>query len=208
MHPNPAFRQTSEAEARRIAAARGFGLLTAAEAGEVLVAHVPFLLEGDRAEAHLVRSNPLARALRSAPRPAKLLVSGPDGYVSPDWYGEADLVPTWNYVAVHLSGELRLADPESLPAHLERLSARFEEGLAPKRPWTHRKMSEGVMEKLMRSILPVELEVARVESTVKLNQNRSAAARAGAAAALAEGRTPGMETAALAALMRAVGVDD
>ncbi len=204
MHPNPVFRQTEEAEAREVAAARGFGVLTAAHEGEVLPAHVPFLLEGVRIEAHLVRSNPLARRLAEGPVAGKLIVSGPDGYVSPDWYGEPDLVPTWNYVAVHLSGRLALADPESLLAHLERLSARFEAGLAPKPPWTHHKMSEGVMERMMRQILPVEMAVERVESTVKLNQNRTTPARTGAAERLAEGRTPGQETARLAALMRGV----
>lgn len=202
MHPNPVFRTASQARARAFAAGRGFGVLTAAGGRAVLAAHVPFLLDGDRVEAHLVRSNPLARALGQGPIDALLLVSGPDGYVSPDWYGEADLVPTWNYVAVHLAGRLALAPPETLLGHLERLSARFETALAPKPAWTHHKMSDGVMERMMRSILPVEMTVEGVESTFKLNQNRSETARAGAADRLAERRTPGMETAALAALMR------
>lgn len=205
MHPNPVFRGTPEDQARAVAEARGFGILTAAGSTGVLLAHVPFLLEGDRIEAHLVRSNPLARALRDGPLAATLVVSGPDGYISPDWYGEVDLVPTWNYVAVHLSGRLRLAEPDSLLGHLERLSARFETGLTPKKPWTHHKMSDGVMERMMRSILPVEMSVETVESTFKLNQNRSDAARSGAADALSEGKTPGQETSTLAALMRAIG---
>ncbi|MEM9148171.1 MAG: FMN-binding negative transcriptional regulator [Pseudomonadota bacterium] len=204
MHPNPMFRHTPEAHARALAEARGFGVVSSASGGQVLLAHIPFLLEGDRIEAHLVRSNPIARALAEGPRAATLVVSGPDGYVSPDWYAEPDLVPTWNYVAVHLAGRLSLADPDSLLAHLERLSAKFEAGLAPKHPWTHHKMTEGVMARMMRQILPVEMVVERVESTFKLNQNRSASARAGAAGQLAEGHTPGQETGALAALMRGV----
>ncbi|MGF1501737.1 MAG: FMN-binding negative transcriptional regulator [Paracoccaceae bacterium] len=202
MHPNPVFRQAGDAEARAFAAARGFGILTAAGPDAPLAAHLPFLLEGDRIDMHLVRSNPLARRLAEGPIAALLAVSGPDGYVSPDWYGEPDLVPTWNYVAVHLRGPLRLADPARLPEHLDRLSARFEADLAPKPPWTHHKMADGVMARMMRQILPVEMAVEAVESTFKLNQNRSAAARAGAAAQLAEGRSPGIETARLAGLMR------
>jgi transcriptional regulator len=207
MHPNPAFRGQSEEEARAFASARGFGVLTAAGPAGVLASHVPFLLDvdGDRAEAHLVRSTALMRHLaRAGALPAMLIVSGPDGYVSPDWYGEPDLVPTWNYVAVHLAGRLTPAPEDGLLAHLERLSARFESGLAPKPAWTHHKMSAGAMERLMRSILPVELRVESIESTVKLNQNRSGACREGAAEALAEGCTPGQDTPALAALMRAV----
>lgn len=207
MHPNPAFRAEPEARALAFAAERGFGVFVAAGPDGVLASHVPFLLDGDRAAAHLVRSTALTRHLmREGPGPATLIVSGPDGYVSPDWYGEADRVPTWNYVAVHLRGRLRLLDQDALLPHLEAVSARFEAALAPKPPWTHHKMSPGVMESMMRQILPVEMTVEGVESTFKLNQNRSAPARSRAADRLAEGRTPGQETEALAALMRSVSV--
>ncbi|MEM1275326.1 MAG: FMN-binding negative transcriptional regulator [Pseudomonadota bacterium] len=203
MHPNPAFRDTDLDTALSFAEGRGFGVLTAAKGAEVLAAHVPFVFGAQGIEAHLVRSNPLARALRDTALEAKLIVSGPDGYISPDWYGEADKVPTWNYVGVHITGVLRLVAPERLIGHLERLSERFEAEL-PKPVWTHHKMSEGVMEKMMRQILPVTMTIQAVESTFKLNQNRSEAARRGAAAALAAGGTPGMETAALAHLMQAL----
>ena len=131
-----------------------------------------------------------------------MAVSGPDGYVSPDWYGEEGHVPTWNYVVVHLRGPLRLLEADRLRPHLARLSAEFEGRLAPKPPWTLDKMEEAALAGMLRQIVPVEMAIETVESTFKLNQNRGPAARAGAAAALAEGGSPGMETAALAALMR------
>ncbi len=201
MHPNPAFRQTEEETALAFARARGFGVMTAAGPEGVLAAHVPFVLEGRRLAAHLVRSNPLARHLRAGPSDVRLIVSGPDGYISPDWYGVEDKVPTWNYVAVHLTGPLSLAPEAGLLGHLEALSARFE-GALEKPPWTHHKMSDGVMDKMMRQILPVSMEIFGVESTFKLNQNQPETARLGAAAALEAGGTPGMETGALAGLMR------
>lgn len=212
MHPNPVFRTQDEAEALATARARGFGVITLAGPGGPLAAHVPFVLddgtaagEALRLEAHLMRSNPIARALRDGPLPALLIVSGPDGYVSPDWYGEADRVPTWNYVAVHLRGLLRLAGTP-MRDHLDRVSAAFESRL-PKPAWTAAKMTPEVLERMMRTILPVEMAIERVESTVKLNQNRTASARAGAIAAIEAGGTPGQETAALAALMRGVADD-
>jgi len=207
MHPNPVFREAPERRALAFAAERGFGILTAAGPEGVLAAHVPFVLADRRVEAHLVRANPLARQLRRGPAEALLIVSGPDAYVSPDWYGEPELVPTWNYVAVHLRGRLALRPEATLRAHLDRLSARFEARLAPKPPWTADKMPPELLARMMRQIVPVEMTLAGVESTFKLNQNRSPGARAGAAAALAAGDTPGSETAALAALMRAVDED-
>jgi transcriptional regulator len=62
-------------------------------------------------------------------------------------------------------------------------------------------MAPGVMERMMRMILPFRLAVADVAGTWKLNQNKPEAARLGAASGV-EGGTPGAETAALAALMR------
>ncbi len=209
MHPNPAYRQESQAHALDFARERGFGALTVASSGAgpegVLAAHVPFLLEDGRMAAHMVRSNPLARHLARGPAAALLIVTGPDGYISPDWYGEPDRVPTWNYLAVHLRGELRLIDEDRLRAHLDRLAANFEARLAPKAPWKTSKMTPAVMAKMLRQIVPVEMTIESVDSTFKLNQNGADSARLGAAAGLAAGGTPGMETAALVALMREVG---
>ena len=202
MHPNPVFRRQTRDWALAFARERGFGALTAAGPDGVLAAHVPFVLDDDRVLAHLVRVNPLARHLGGGPADALLIVPGPDAYVSPDWYGEAQMVPTWNYVAVHLRGELRLLDDTALRPILDRLSHTFETRLAPKPPWKTHKVDDVLLTRMMRHIVPVEMSLTTVESTAKLNQNRSAAARAGAAAALAAGGTPGMETETLAALMR------
>jgi transcriptional regulator len=172
-----------------------------------LVAHVPFRLDADRgaAELHLMRSNPVARAAE-APVAAVLAVQGPDGYVSPDWYGIADQVPTWNYVAVHLRGRLVPMPPETLHAVLDRLSAHFEAELRPKRPWTSAKMPAGVMARMMRSILPFRLEIEAVDGTWKLGQNKPDAAERGAAEGV-NARGIGQETRQLAALMRGAGSD-
>ncbi|MHA1529099.1 MAG: FMN-binding negative transcriptional regulator [Alphaproteobacteria bacterium] len=210
MHPNPAYRRQSQGHALDFALERGFGALTVASSGagpeEVLAAHVPFVIEGDVLSAHLVRSNPLARHLARGPATALMMVCGPDGYISPDWYGEPDRVPTWNYLAVHLRGQLRLVDEAGLRACLDRLAARFESRLAPKAPWKADKMTPDVLARLLRQIVPVEMTVETVDSTFKLNQNGADSARLGAAAGLAAGGTPGMETGALAVWMRGAGV--
>ncbi len=205
MHPNPAYRNAPKVRAMEFATERGFGALTVAGPEGILAAHIPFIVEKGVMAAHMVRSNPLARFLRDGPAAALMIVSGPDGYISPDWYGEPDRVPTWNYVAVHLRGELRLIDEALLRAHLDRLAANFEARLAPKPPWKADKMTPDVLARLLRQIVPVEMTIETVDSTFKLNQNGPASARLGAAAALATGGTPGLETAALVALMRAAG---
>ena len=132
-----------------------------------------------------------------------LAVSGPDSYISPDWYGAdaADQVPTWNYVAVHIRGTLRRRPDEALRAHLDALSARFESELRPKPPWTPSKLSPDQLSTLMRSIMPVELAVESVDGTWKLNQNKEDAVRLRAASHI-ESEGYGQEAASLARLMR------
>ena len=205
MHPNPAFRQEPTERHLAFARQRGFGTLCVNGEAAPLLAHIPFHLndDGTEAEMHLVRSNPIARAV-TAPTPAVIAVMGPDGYISPDWYGDPAQVPTWNYVAVHLRGVLHPGHPDDMRAHLDRVSAQFEARLAPKPPWTTGKMPEEVLERMMRQILPFRLEVQDVQGTWKLNQNKTDSARTGAAAQVKTSPI-GQELAALSALMRYVG---
>lgn len=204
MHPNPAFRQTPPEENLAFARARGFGTLTVNGPKGPLLSHIPFLLaeDGASAEFHLVRSNPLARALLEGGLPAVLAVTGPEGYVSPDWYGIEGQVPTWNYIAVHLRGAVALRPEAELQDLLARLSARFEGDLLPaKAPWTMDKMDGAALERMMRQIMPCRLTIADVQGTWKLAQNKPEPARLAAANGLAEAALS-PEAAALAALMR------
>lgn len=191
MHPNPAFRQEPRERNLAFARTRGFGLLAVNGPEGPLAAHVPFLLNADAsfAELHLARSNPIARA--ALPAPALIAVSGPDAYISPDWYGPhdqvPDQVPTWNYVAVHLRGRLEPLPDDSLHPHVDALSAEHENRIAGKRPWTSAKMTEGALPRMLRMILPFRFRVTSVEGTWKLNQNKTPEIRARAAEALAQG---------------------
>jgi transcriptional regulator len=96
----------------------------------------------------------------------------------------ADQVPTWNYIAVHLRGELVPLPPEALEPHLNALADAFEARLLPKPIWKTAKMGDGVMARMMRMILPFRLRIGAVEGTWKLGQNKSAAARLGVIEAL------------------------
>ncbi|MEM7491284.1 MAG: FMN-binding negative transcriptional regulator [Pseudomonadota bacterium] len=204
MHPNPAFRQCSDAATLAFVRDRSFGTLAVNAEGGPRLSHVPFLLaeDGQTADLHLVRSNPILRALPCA---AVLAVTGPDGYVSPDWYGVADQVPTWNYVAVHLRGTLERLPQEAMRDMLDRQSAGFEDRL-PKAPWTTGKMTPEVLERMMRQIVPCRLAIEDVQATWKLNQNKPDEVRLRAAAAM-ESTGIGSETLVLSRLMQEQGPD-
>ena len=204
MHPNPAFR--GEEKDRNIAFAqqRGFGTLAInTPDGAPLLSHVPFVLsdDGKLLEAHLVRSNPILR-LTDEPVDAVMAVTGPDAYISPDWYGVDDQVPTWNYVAVHLRGKLQRLPDARLHDILERTSGHFEAMLAPKPVWTTAKMDQEKYSRMLRQIVPVAMQVETVDGTWKLSQNKPDSTRLGAAEALATSQA-GTEIAAMRDLMLA-----
>jgi len=204
MHPNPAFRKTPDDENIAFARAQGFGMLAVTTGAAPLVSHIPFLLNetGDTAEFHLVRSNPIARAL-SKPLQARLAVQGPNSYISPDWYWVEEQVPTWNYVAVHLVGEVELRPAEELRDLIDRQSAVMEQQLKPKSPWTSGKMTPDYLDKMMRQIVPCRMRVDDINGTWKLNQNKPADVRLRAADQV-DAYGIGTEVRVLAGLMKGV----
>lgn len=202
MHPNPVFHDAGAARNLAFARARAFGVLAVVADDLPHMSHVPFLLNDDatQADLHLVRSNPIAR-MGAGPHPAKIAVSGPDSYVSPDWYGVADQVPTWNYIAVHLTGTLERLPQDQMRDMLDRQSAFYEEQLLPKAPWTADKMTPEVLEKMMRMIVPFRFTLTGVDGTWKLGQNKPDEVRRAAANQMAQDGI-GSEAEQIAALMR------
>ena len=63
--------------------------------------------------------------------PALVIVTGPEAYISPSWYASkaehGRVVPTWNYLAVHLTGAVFVRrDPAWLLALVTDLTNRHE----------------------------------------------------------------------------------
>ena len=197
MHPNQAFRWEDRAAMRDLVAGVGFGSLFASTPDGPRVAHVPAVWDGDdRLIFHLARGNALTRHLDGAI--ALFSVIGPDGYVSPDWYGlDHNQVPTWNYLAVELEGTVEMLDEVGLTAQIDALVAAQEAQLAPKPAWTREKMDAKAFASMLRGITGFALTIQAWRGTVKLGQNKPEAARLGAAEGLAAAGRP-----AIAELMR------
>ena len=180
MHPNPTFRWDDRDAMRAFAAEVGFGMLFLTTPDGPRVAHVPFIfLDDDRIGFHIARGNALAKHLDGAD--GLFVVNGPDGYISPDWYGIVDQVPTWNYVALELQGPVAKMDEAALIAQADALSENREARLAPKPMWTRDKMADGLFDKMLRGISGFEMTISAWRSTVKLGQNKTMEVRAAAA---------------------------
>ena len=162
------------------------------------VAHVPLLWTGDGAvQFHLARGNALTKHLDGMTVLA--VINGPDGYVSPRWYGDggAGQVPTWNYVALELEGRVRRMETDGLRSQIAALSERHETRVSEGEPWTMDKLPEARLRALLAGIVGFELEILAWRETVKLSQNKAAEDRARVANGLEAEGSP-----AIAQLMR------
>ncbi len=194
MYVPPAFR-VDRAACLAFAAARGFGLACAHDGEKPVASHVPFHIEygSDGTPLlcfHLARHNPLIGRADGV-TPWLFAVSDADAYISPDWYVSPDQVPTWLYQSVHVTGPVRKMTGQQLPDHLNQASARFENDLTPKRPWTMDKMSAGRSEAMMKAIVGLVMTVEQVEGSFKLNQHKSDADHVAVTRALALQKSEG-----------------
>ena len=164
----------------------------------LLATHLPLVLERTAGPmgtlvGHFARANPHARALTSGEAESLVIFAGPDAYITPEWYATKQetgrVVPTWNYVAVHAYGVLRLRDdPEFLRAHLDTLT-RHHEATRP-RPWQVSDAPGDYIDQLTKAIIGFELRIDRLEGKWKMSQNRSAADIDGVIRGLEESEAP------------------
>ena len=158
-------------------------LVTLTDAG-LIASHVPMLLDAEPAPygtliGHLARPNPQARGALGE---ALAIFQGPEGYITPSWYATkratGKVVPTWNYVAIHAYGALRVIDDaEWLRALVTRLTETHEAGRAA--PWAVSDAPADYIAGMLKAIVGFELPVARLEGKWKMSQNRPAEDRAG-----------------------------
>jgi transcriptional regulator len=181
MHPDRRFAWDDRGEMLAFIADVAFCTICA---GGPAVVHAPVIVAApDRIRFHVSRANRAGAALDGG----RALVSclGPDAYISPDWYGTPDQVPTWNYLAVEAEGQLRRLDADELTALLDDLGAVHEARLAPKPAWTRAKLSPERFNGLLKAIVGYELTIEALRGTRKLGQNKREAERRGAAEGLA-----------------------
>jgi transcriptional regulator len=197
MHPTSAFRWSDLEEMRGFVTEHAFATISAVIDGRLVAAQAPLIVDGKRFLLHLSRANPIAKAL---PVTALAIVSGPNAYVSPDWYDDADQVPTWNYESVEIAGTLAATDDDLLREILIRESVVFEGRIPNKRPWTIDKLQPETLAAKLKGIVGITLEPYGIRGTRKLSQNKSDADRAGVIEALSA--SPHAAERAVAARMR------
>jgi transcriptional regulator len=171
-------------------------LVTAGPAG-LMANQVPLLRqpEAGRLWGHLARPNSQLEELAEVDE-VLLVFNGPHGYVSPNWYTDTELVPTWNFSTVQVRGRVTVYDNNQVVRDIvRRLTDKHEAGFST--PWSMDKMDPERLEKMLSVIVGFHVEMEEVRGKFKLSQNRDETDR--------NGVITGLETAGnteLAAMMR------
>ena len=150
-------------------------LMSFDEMGEPFFSHVPLAVKkkpsGFSLLGHVAKRNPQWRHFQSTAK-VKVIINGPQTYITPKWYRSGRDVPTWNYVAIHLDGRAQLIeDFDGLVGILKTLTLKFESG--SKSPWEF-ELSDDLLtpETLSSAIVGFEIHVEKINAKFKLSQNR------------------------------------
>lgn len=149
-----------------------FGLLVTTGPDALPVAtHLPLELVETGAmrslRGHLARANPQWRHFGE--RPALAVFSEPHAYVSSSWYNHVN-VPTWNYLAVHAYGPVRVVEGDELVEQMRQQVTRYETGRT--NAFSLEKFSEKELQQHLRGLVGFELTIETLQAKAKLSQNR------------------------------------
>ena len=149
-----------------------FGLLVSQVDGLPFATHLPFLLERTTGPhgcliGHMARANPQWHD--AGGQTALAIFFGPHAYISPTWYEAEQVVPTWNYAAVHAYGRVQIIDNEDALLDIVQKAVRvYEQGMP--RPWSVGGSGPYVQRRLGQ-IVGFRIEIEKIEGKWKLNQN-------------------------------------
>ena len=97
------------------------------------------------------------------------IFQGPHAYISPSWYEAEQVVPTWNYVAIHAYGTLNPIEDLREVRHIVARTVRKYES-SREHPWPFDEEAE-YFRRLLPQIVAFRVPLDRLEGKWKLNQN-------------------------------------
>jgi transcriptional regulator len=178
MYVPPHFAETDPAVLHDFIERHSFGLLVSQVGDAPFATHLPFLLDRGAGPhgtlvGHVARANPHWREL--AGRAALAVFSGPHAYISPTWYESANVVPTWNYAAVHATGRAELVEDRGPLLEIVRRTVDLYESAMPT-PWVL-DTSGPFIERMLGQIVGFRVPIERLEGKWKMSQNHPAERR-------------------------------
>ncbi|RXI96331.1 FMN-binding negative transcriptional regulator [Anaerobacillus alkaliphilus] len=148
-----------------------FATLFSGHEGMPVATHLPLLLNADHTYlyGHFARPNKQWKDIKD--QTVLAVFHGPHCYISPSWYETNQAVPTWNYVTVHVYGEIELVeDEDEVMRSLQDMVLKYE---APDSSYQLQEVDPEYLAGLNKGIQGFKMKINRVEGKAKLSQNHS-----------------------------------
>ena len=167
------YKNENQAEITQFLLENSFGILVNRTNGKLWATHIPLELEQTKEGksilfGHISKENPQWESFESDAN-VLAIFSGPHSYVSSSWY-EKENVPTWNYIAVHVYGTVKIIEGDAVIASLKKLTDKYE--AHSENPVRIEDLSEKTMRQAS-GIVAFEIEIESIEAIKKMSQNRN-----------------------------------
>lgn len=189
---------------------RGFGTLVTCSSEGPEATHVPMILHPELGtqgvlRCHIARANGQWKTVESG-RSVLAIFQGADHYITPSWYPtkqeHGKVVPTWNYVAVHVRGRARLFEGGELIEHVKALTDQNERVFDT--PWSIDDAPREYIDAMSKAIVGIEISIDSIEGKCKASQNQPESNQQGVVTGLTRIGSP--ESLAMARLVRQRGL--
>jgi len=174
MYTPEIYKNENSEEIKKFLQENSFGILINQSNGKLCATHIPLELdvnkEGeDILYGHISKENPQWKGFTDNDQ-VLAVFSGPHSYISSSWYDHEN-VPTWNYVAVHVYGKIKIIEGEGVVESLKKLVDKYEQN--SEKPIRIEDLSQKTMLQ-SRGIVAFEIKITEIQATRKMSQNRDA----------------------------------
>lgn len=142
--------------------------------GGQVATQIPILLEERNGElylqGHMMRNTDHHKAFVENPN-TLLVFTGPSCYVSASWYSNPQIGSTWNYMSVHIGGQVNFMSDDELIKFMRKLTLKFEKGNTESLTF-YDNLPDHFLSKMMPAIVGFEIKAEKIENVFKLSQNR------------------------------------
>jgi transcriptional regulator len=103
-----------------------------------------------------------------------VLFTGPHCFVNANWYTDASIGSTWNYMTVHAKGKISFVDEAATAQMVKALSDRY---VGTQSAASFDNLSKDYISHMVKAIVGFSIEVESIDNVFKLSQNRDAASQ-------------------------------
>jgi len=166
------FKNENQEEIKDFLQKNSFGILVNQTNGKLWATHIPLELDTNKngkqvLYGHISKENPQWESFADNDK-ILAIFSGSHSYISSSWY-DHESVPTWNYIAVHLYGTIKIIEGEAVIESLKKLVDKYEQN--SENPVRVEDLSKKTMMQT-RGIVAFEIEIEEIQAKHKLSQNR------------------------------------